>query len=102
MRTGLNPVFMEIETLVMSPKRAPQHSARYKRFLAALRQARKNAGLTQVEVAQKLRNHNSYISKSEKGERRVDVVELVDLCQIYGITVSQLLQSCGLESPPSN
>jgi len=86
----------------MSPKRAPQHSARYKRFLAALRQARKNAGLTQVEVAKKLRNHNSYTSKSENGERRVDVVELVDFCQIYGISVSQLLQSCGLEALPSS
>ncbi len=84
----------------MTPKRAPQHSLRYKRFLVALRQARKNAGLTQVEVAQKLQNHNSYISKSENGERRVDVVELVDFCKIYGISVTQLLQSCGLEAQP--
>lgn len=81
----------------MAKKRlAKQHTQRYQRFLRALKQARIDAGLTQVEVAKKLNNHNSYISKSETGERRVDVVELVDFCKIYGISVSELLASCKL------
>jgi len=55
----------------------------YKRFRARLIQARKEAGLTQVEVAKRLGRPNSFISKCELGERRVDVVELQQLAQIY-------------------
>jgi transcriptional regulator with XRE-family HTH domain len=42
------------------------------------------AGLTQVEVAQKLKCPQSFVSKIESGERRVDVVELNELAGIYG------------------
>jgi transcriptional regulator with XRE-family HTH domain len=55
----------------------------YKRFRARLVQARHEAGLTQVEVAKRLGRPNSFISKCELGERRVDVVELRQLAQIY-------------------
>jgi transcriptional regulator with XRE-family HTH domain len=55
----------------------------YKRFRARLVQARKEAGLTQVEVARRLGRSNSFVSKCELGERRVDVVELQQLAQIY-------------------
>jgi thioredoxin-like negative regulator of GroEL len=41
------------------------------------------AGLTQVEVAAKLRRPQSYVSKCESGERRVDVVELAGFAQLY-------------------
>jgi len=46
-------------------------------------QARKDAALTQVEVARRLGRPNSFISKCELGERRVDVVELQQLAKIY-------------------
>jgi transcriptional regulator with XRE-family HTH domain len=55
----------------------------YKRFRTRLVQARNEAGLTQVEVAKRLGRPNSFISKCELGERRVDVVELQQLAQIY-------------------
>ncbi len=55
----------------------------YKRFRARLVQARQEAGLTQVEVAKRLGRPNSFISKCELGERRVDVVELRQLALIY-------------------
>jgi len=55
----------------------------YKRFRARLVQARREAGLTQVEVAKRLGRPNSFVSKCELGERRVDVVELQQLAQIY-------------------
>jgi transcriptional regulator with XRE-family HTH domain len=41
------------------------------------------AGLTQVEVANRLERPQSFVSKIESGERRVDVVELSELARIY-------------------
>jgi transcriptional regulator with XRE-family HTH domain len=58
-------------------------SPRYQAFLVKLRQAREEAGLTQVEVADKLGRPQSYISKCESGERRVDVIELAAFAALY-------------------
>ena len=55
----------------------------YKKFLARLVEARRDAGLTQVEVANRLGKAHSFLSKCELGERRVDFVELQQLAQIY-------------------
>jgi transcriptional regulator with XRE-family HTH domain len=52
--------------------------------LEKLRQARLQARLTQVEAAQMLDQPQSYVSKCESGERRVDFVELLDFARIYG------------------
>jgi transcriptional regulator with XRE-family HTH domain len=60
----------------------------YKKFLARLVQARHDAGLTQVEVATRLRKAHSFLSKCELGERRVDFVELQQLAKIYGKDIS--------------
>ncbi|HUT86225.1 MAG TPA: helix-turn-helix transcriptional regulator [Elusimicrobiales bacterium] len=59
------------------------HSKKYKEFVKKLIQARKDASLTQVEVAKKLKKPQSYISKCENGERRVDFTELVAFAKIY-------------------
>ena len=63
--------------------RSSVHSVRYQEFLKRLRAARKEAGLTQKEVAHQLKVHQSYVSKSESGERRVDIVELSDFARLY-------------------
>jgi len=60
-----------------------RRSAAYKHFLTRLRQARIEAGLTQMEVAKKLRRPQSFVSKCESGERRVDVVELGEFARLY-------------------
>lgn len=60
------------------------HTRRYRAFLARLRQAREAAGLTQVEVARILGRSQTWVSKCELGERRVDFVELEDLARAYG------------------
>lgn len=52
-------------------------------FLRRLRQARRDAGLTQVEVAARLGRTQSFVTKAERGERRIDVVELRALSRIY-------------------
>ncbi len=51
--------------------------------------ARKAAGLTQLEVAQRLDKPQSFVSKYEHGERRLDFTEFVELADILSIDVSQ-------------
>ncbi len=52
------------------------HSSEYEIFLRELRAAREEAGVTQSELAENLGSTQSQISKCERGERRIDVVEL--------------------------
>jgi len=61
-----------------------RYSRDYERFLRLLREAREGAKLTQVEVAKKLGRPQSFVSKCETGERRVDVVELAAFARLYG------------------
>ena len=67
------------------------HSPRYRRFLMRLREAREEAGLSQVEAARRLRWSQTMVSRSETGERRIDAVELVDLCKLYRMSPQRLL-----------
>ncbi|MBI2857367.1 MAG: helix-turn-helix transcriptional regulator [Chloroflexi bacterium] len=64
------------------------YQAAYHRFLQKLRQARREAGLTQVQVAALLGKPQSFVSKIEAGERRVDLVELQALAQVYAKPVT--------------
>jgi len=59
------------------------HSAAYQKFLAKFREARAQSGLGQVEVARRLKKPQSYVSKCESGERRVDIVELKAFARLY-------------------
>ena len=70
---------------------SPARSPRYRDFLERLRSARNDAGLTQEEVARTLGKPQSFVSKCESGERRVDVVELERFAEIYGKAVSYFL-----------
>jgi transcriptional regulator with XRE-family HTH domain len=63
----------------------------YQRFLRALAMARKTAGLTQAQVAQKLKRPQSFVSKYEQGERRLDVVEFVAVCRALDIDAHEIL-----------
>ena len=73
------------------------HSTRYQNLLRRLRAARKAAGFTQVAVARAFGRPQSYVSKCESGERRIDVVELAEFCRIYGVTLGTFLARAGLE-----
>jgi len=55
----------------------------YRYLLARLRQARTEAGLSQEEAAKLLKKRQSYVSKCELGERRLDVIELKEFARIY-------------------
>jgi transcriptional regulator with XRE-family HTH domain len=59
------------------------HSKEYQKIAQKIKNARLDAGLKQEEAAHKLRKPQSYISKIEAGERRLDVLELKQLIRIY-------------------
>jgi len=61
---------------------------RQERLQSLLRSLRKESGLTQVELAQKLECPQSYVSKYESGERRLDILELQDICISCGTTLA--------------
>lgn len=60
------------------------HTKNYSRFLELLIKARKDAKVTQDEVAERLNRPQSFVSKYENGERRVDVIEFLDIAQAIG------------------
>ena len=67
------------------------HDQRYIEVIALLRNARERAGYTQSEVAKTLGRPQSYVSKVETCERRIDVIELLQLCRIVGVTLAEII-----------
>jgi transcriptional regulator with XRE-family HTH domain len=61
------------------------HYPRYQLFLDALGKARRDAGVTQTELADRVGNRQVFISKLERGDRRMDVVDLFEYCEAAGI-----------------
>lgn len=68
------------------------YSKRYRQFLDLLIQARKEADLTQVEVASRLNRPQSFVSKYENGERRLDVVEFLDVAKAINFDAVKLMR----------
>ncbi|MCD6149999.1 helix-turn-helix transcriptional regulator [bacterium] len=59
------------------------YSSKYKLVLQNLYEARQESGLTQIDVAKKLNKPQSFVSKVERGERRLDIVELEMFAKLY-------------------
>lgn len=55
-------------------------------------QARKDAGLTQLALATKLGRPQSFVSKFERGERRLDVIEFIDVAKVLGIDPASVVR----------
>lgn len=68
------------------------HSERHQMIAEALASQRRAAGLTQAEVAKKMGRHQPFIANIESGERRVDLVELLDLAAIIELDVVELVR----------
>jgi transcriptional regulator with XRE-family HTH domain len=60
------------------------HSKRHKRLVELVTAERKNAGIRQVQLAKKLKKSQTWIARLEGGERRLDVIELIDLAEAIG------------------
>lgn len=67
------------------------HSHHYQIFRSLLVAAREHSGLTQVQIAKKLGRPQSFISKYERGERRLDFSEFVELADALGIDVADFI-----------
>ena len=72
-------------------KRSAVHAPEYQFLLKRLREARKGCGLTQEQVAKALRRTQSYVTKSELGERRLDPIDLARFANLYRQPVSYFL-----------
>ncbi|MGX9182131.1 helix-turn-helix domain-containing protein [Mesorhizobium sp. BHbdii] len=66
-------------------------SPRHQRFLDQLISLRKASGLTQTQVAEKLGRPQSFVAKYEGGERRLDVVEFLDVTAALGVDPCEIL-----------
>lgn len=62
-----------------------------------LRAERLRVGISQIDLARTLRRHQSFVSKFESGERRLDVVELLEVLRVLGVEpmrfIRRLIQS---------
>ncbi len=59
------------------------YNPKYERIIMKLKIAREAAGLKQDVVAKKLNKYASYISKIEAGDRRLDILEMIELAEVY-------------------
>lgn len=65
---------------------------RHQEFIAFLASVRKAAGITQVELAERLGRPQSFVSKVERGERRLDVIEFCQVAEGLGRDPEELLR----------
>lgn len=64
----------------------------YVALLALLKRHRAASGLTQTQCSEALGKPQSFMSDVEKGTRRLDVIQLRDLCQKFGVELSEVIQ----------
>jgi transcriptional regulator with XRE-family HTH domain len=68
-------------------------STEYGEFVRRLRIARKRAKVTQAQLASLLGASQSFVSKYERGERRIDVIELGHICAALGVRVTDFVDA---------
>ena len=68
-------------------------SAEYKLLCKLLREARDKAGMTQEDVAKRLSRPQSYVSRYESGERRLDVIEFLRVTKALKLVPQEVLKN---------
>jgi transcriptional regulator with XRE-family HTH domain len=68
------------------------YSPRYGLFRLLLRKIREEAGLSQMELSKKLKKPQTFVSKSEIGERRIDFIETLDFCRACGMSMPSFVK----------
>ncbi len=64
----------------------------YQTFVECLREIRIKAGLTQVELGKRIGTDQTYVSKYETRERRLDFIEVRTICESLGITLAEFVE----------
>jgi transcriptional regulator with XRE-family HTH domain len=72
--------------------RKSMFSYRQQVLTSLLRRVRKELGLRQVDLARRLAEPQSFVSKYESGERRLDLLELEQVCQAMGLSLSEFIR----------
>ena len=65
----------------------------YQRIIELLVQARKDAGITQVELGKRIGQRQTFVSKFELGERRLDVAEFLVVSRAIGVDSNAILRA---------
>jgi transcriptional regulator with XRE-family HTH domain len=60
------------------------YTAEYAQLLRLLRETREQANVTQTELAERLGRSQSFVTKFERGDRRLDAIQLRTICQALG------------------
>ncbi|KAA0696998.1 XRE family transcriptional regulator [Halopseudomonas laoshanensis] len=60
-------------------------------LLMLIKECRTEAGLTQADFAKALDRPQSFVSDIERGSRRLDVIQLRDVCQVFGLTLIEFV-----------
>ena len=68
------------------------YSKEHKNIVEKLIKARREAGIDQVDVAKKLGRSQSYLSKIESGQRKIDVIQLKKIAKIYNKEINYFLK----------
>jgi transcriptional regulator with XRE-family HTH domain len=68
------------------------YTREYEAVLRLLKQVRKDAGVTQVQLAKELQLTQSLLSKMERGECRLDIIQLRTICRALGLTLSEFVE----------
>jgi len=68
------------------------HTERYRLFREILVEARAKRGLSQAALAEKLGRLQTFVSKYERGERRLDVVEFLDVAAALALDPNKVLR----------
>ncbi len=79
----------------------PTHRQKYEVFLAQLRAARVRAGMTQEETAKRLGSTQTFVSKCERGERRLDVIDLIDFLDAFGANPADFVNELSSKLRPT-
>ena len=69
----------------------------YQKLLRLLIEARHSKGLTQTEVGKRIGKRQTFVSKYELGERRLDVVEFLLICKAMNVSYNGMIKKLGLK-----
>lgn len=72
----------------------------YQAVIDLLREARIKAGVTQVQLAEMLDQSQSFVSKYECGDRRLDIIQLRTVCQTLGVTLADFVKRLEITLAP--